>query len=106
MPPAQNVLKFADWFEIGKHVKVRIVRALFPAVVLEDRGAFGPEGKHIVRVAIFPDDPEQRAEFEVSEDQIQRDAAELGQPAPPAATMLTTRPRRPVVNCTVPAARA
>ncbi len=75
MPPTQNVLKFADWFEMGKHVNVRIVRDLFPAVVLEDRGAFGPEGKHIVRVAIFPDDPEQRAEFEVSEDQIQLDAA-------------------------------
>ncbi len=51
------------------------MRDLFPAVVLEDRGAFGSEGKHIVRVAIFPDDPEQRAEFEVSEDQILLNAA-------------------------------
>ncbi len=75
MPPTQSALEFADWFEIGKHVNVRIVRDLFPAVVLEDRGAFGPEGQHIVRVAIFPDDPEQRAEFEVSEGQIQLDAA-------------------------------
>jgi hypothetical protein len=71
---SQNVLNFADWFAIGKHVNVRIVD-LFPAIVLEDRGAYGPEGKHIIRVAIFPDDPEQRAEFEVSEDQILLDAA-------------------------------
>ena len=71
----QNAIKFADWFGADKQVNVRLVRDLFPAVILEDRGVFGSDGKHVFRVAIFPDDPEQRAEFEVSEDQIVLDAA-------------------------------
>jgi hypothetical protein len=48
---------------------------LFPAVVLEDRGAFAQGEEHIFRVAIYPDDPDQRAEFEVSEEQIEALAA-------------------------------
>jgi hypothetical protein len=48
----------------------------FPAVLLEDRGAIAYGGsKHVVRVAIHPDDPEQRLEFEISEDRILLDAA-------------------------------
>ncbi|MGA9876144.1 MAG: hypothetical protein WBQ21_10070 [Solirubrobacteraceae bacterium] len=48
----------------------------FPAELLEDRGVIASgRTKHVVRVAIHPDDPDQRLEFEVSEDLILLDAA-------------------------------
>jgi|HubBroStandDraft_3_1064219.scaffolds.fasta_scaffold23804_1 hypothetical protein len=59
----------------GASVRVRIAMGLFPAVVLEDRGAFAQGEEHIFRVAIYPDDPDQRAEFEVSEEEIESLAA-------------------------------
>jgi hypothetical protein len=62
-------------FEPGASVRVRVARALFPAVVLEDRGVFGQGDEHNFRVAIYPDDPDQRLEFEVSEEQIEARAA-------------------------------
>jgi hypothetical protein len=62
-------------FEPGTAVRVRVASGFFPAVVLEDRGAFAQGDKHIFRVAIYPDDPDQRAEFEVSEDQVEVQAA-------------------------------
>ncbi len=73
----QTISKFTDWFQVGRHVSVLTsgVGGPFPAVLLEDRGTIAADGKHVVRVAIFPDDPEQRAEFEVSEDRIQLKAA-------------------------------
>ena len=61
--------------EPGASVRVRVARGFFPAVVLEDRGAFAQGDKHVFRVAIYPDDPDQRAEFEVSEEQIEAQAA-------------------------------
>jgi hypothetical protein len=68
----QTIPKFTDWFRVGRRVSVAAGSGSpFPAVLLEDRGTIAAEGKHVVRVAIFPDDPEQRAEYEVSEDSIQ-----------------------------------
>ncbi len=61
-------------FEPGAVVRVRVASGLFPAVVLEDRGVFGQGDEHNFRVAIYPDDPDQRAEFEVSEEQIEAQA--------------------------------
>jgi hypothetical protein len=72
---SEDALKFTDWFEVGRRVHLRTADFPFPALLLEDRGAIAGEGKHVVRVAIFPDDLEQRAEFEVSEDRILLDAA-------------------------------
>jgi hypothetical protein len=39
------------------------------------RGPIGADGRHVVRIAINPDQPEERAEFEVREDRILLDAA-------------------------------
>jgi hypothetical protein len=70
MPPtkAKPIVRF----EPGVSVRVRLVRDLFPAMVLEDRGVFVQGGEHNFRVAIYPDDPDQRLEFEVSEEQIEQ----------------------------------
>lgn len=59
----------------GASVRVRVAMGLFPAVVLEDRGAFAQGEDHTFRVAIYPDDPDQRAEFEVAAAQIEALAA-------------------------------
>jgi hypothetical protein len=69
----KTALKFADWFEVGRRVSVLTAGHPFPALLLEDRGALGAGGRHVVRVAIFPDDPDQRAEFEVPEEKIRLD---------------------------------
>jgi hypothetical protein len=69
---------FDSWFKVGRRVGVRTggTGGPFPAVLLEDRGVIASgRTKHVVRVAIYPDDPEQRLEFEVSEDRILLDAA-------------------------------
>lgn len=68
---------FDSWFKVGRRVGVRTGGGgQFPAVLLEDRGAIASgRTKHVVRVAIYPDDPEQRLEFEISEDRILLDAA-------------------------------
>jgi hypothetical protein len=72
----QTPASFDSWFKVGKRVGVRTSGGQFPAVLLEDRGAIASgRTKHVVRVAIYPDDPEQRLEFEISEDRILLDAA-------------------------------
>jgi len=69
--------KFSDWFRVGRRVGVAAVTGPpFPAILLEDRGKRADkQTKHLVRVAIHPDEPEARVEFEVSEDQILLDVA-------------------------------
>ncbi len=69
--------KFADWFRVGRRVHVTTgMGPPFDAILLEDRGKrAAKQTKHLVRVAIQPDDPEERAEIEVSEDRILLDAA-------------------------------
>lgn len=49
----------------GSPVRFLVGEHRVPAIVLEDRGPLANEGEHIFRIAIFPDDPEQRDEFEV-----------------------------------------
>lgn len=74
----QSGPSFDSWFKVGRRVGVRTDAAggPFPAVLLEDRGVIASgRTKHVVRVAIHPDDPEQRLEFEISEDRILLDAA-------------------------------
>jgi len=69
---------FDSWFKVGRRVGVRTggVATAFPAELLEDRGVIASgRTKHVVRVAIHPDDPDQRLEFEISEDLILLDAA-------------------------------
>jgi hypothetical protein len=68
--------KFADWFRVGRRVHLKpITGPPFDAILLEDRGKIAAgRTKHVVRIAIHPDDDE-RAEFEVSEDRILLDAA-------------------------------
>lgn len=74
MPTAKTSARprFADWFRIGRRVGVTTgMGPPFPAILLEDRGKIAArQTKHVVRVAIHPDDPEERAEFEVLEDRI------------------------------------
>jgi hypothetical protein len=69
--------KFADWFKVGRRVRVTAITGPpFPAILLEDRGKrAAKQTKHLVRVRIHPDNPEESIEFEVSEDQILLDAA-------------------------------
>jgi hypothetical protein len=69
--------EFTDWFRVGRRVGVTAVTGPpFPAILLEDRGKrAAKQTKHLVRVAIHPDNPEERVEFEVSEDRILLDAA-------------------------------
>ena len=69
--------KFSDWFKVGRRVGVTAVTGPpFPAILLENRGKIAAkQTKHVVRVAIHPDEPEARVEFEVSEDRIVLDAA-------------------------------
>ena len=69
--------KFVDWFKVGRRVHVTTGSGRpFDAILLEDRGKrAAKQTKHLVRVAIQPDDPEERAEIEVSEDRILLDAA-------------------------------
>jgi hypothetical protein len=69
--------KFRDWFRVGRRVHVTTGSGPpFDAILLEDRGKIAAgRTKHVVRVAIRPDEPEERAEFEVSEDRILLDAA-------------------------------
>jgi hypothetical protein len=67
-----------DWFRVGRRVLLDTHGAPggpFPAELLEDRGPIGADGRHVVRIAINPDQPEERAEFEVREDRILLDAA-------------------------------
>jgi hypothetical protein len=69
--------KFADWFKVGRRVGVTAITGPpFPAILLEDRGKrAAKQTKHLVRVRIHPDNPEESIEFEVSEDEILLDAA-------------------------------
>jgi hypothetical protein len=69
--------KFSEWFRVGRRVHVKTSKGPpFDAILLEDRGKrAAKQTKHLVRVAIQPDDPEERAEIEVSEDRILLDAA-------------------------------
>jgi hypothetical protein len=69
--------KFADWFKVGRRVGVTAITGPpFPAILLEDRGKrAAKQTKHLIRVRIHPDNPEESIEFEISEDQILLDAA-------------------------------
>lgn len=69
--------EFSDWFRVGRRVHVKTsMGPPFPAILLEDRGKrAAKQTKHLVRVAIHPDEPEERAEFETSEDRILLDWA-------------------------------
>jgi hypothetical protein len=69
--------KFADWFKVGRRVHLKTTTGPpFDAILLEDRGKIAvKQTKHVVRVRIKPDNPEESIEFEVSEDRILLDAA-------------------------------
>jgi hypothetical protein len=69
---------FDSWFRVGRRVGVRTdaIGGPFDAVLLEDRGLIAEgRSKHVVRVAIHPDDDE-RLEYEVVEDRILLDVPE------------------------------
>jgi hypothetical protein len=69
--------KFSEWFRVGRRVHVKTIKGVpFDAILLEDRGKSAAKPtKHVVRVRIQPDNPEESIEFEVSEDRILLDAA-------------------------------
>jgi len=69
--------EFAAWFKVGRRVHVKTTTGPpFDAILLEDRGKrAAKQTKHLVRVRITPDNPEESIEFEVSEDRILLDAA-------------------------------
>jgi len=69
--------KFKEWFRVGRRVHVKTTTGPpFDAILLEDRGKrAAKQTKHLVRVRITPDNPEESIEFEVSEDRILLDAA-------------------------------
>ncbi len=73
-----SALAFKDWFRVGRRVSIDTHGARggpLPAELLEDRGPIASGGRHVVRVAVKPDDPEERLEYEVGEDLILLDAA-------------------------------
>jgi hypothetical protein len=69
--------KFSEWFRVGRRVHVTTgMGPPFDAILLEDRGKRAAKlTKHVVRVRITPDNPEESIEFEVSEDRILLHAA-------------------------------
>jgi hypothetical protein len=69
--------KFADWLKVGRRVHVKTISGPpFDAILLEDRGKrAAKQTKHVVRVGITRDNPEESIEFEVSEARILLDAA-------------------------------
>jgi len=63
---------FDEWYRRGRRVGVTMITGPpVPAVLLENRGKIAAkQTKYVVRVATDPDNPEERREFEVSEDRI------------------------------------
>lgn len=63
---------FDEWYRRGRRVGLTMITGPpVPAILLENRGRIAAkQTKYVVRVAAEPDDPETRAEFEVSEDRI------------------------------------
>ncbi len=72
LPPPTAKPPFEEWYRRGRRVRVTAgMGPPFPAILLENRGKIAAkQTKYVVRVAIHPDDPEERAEFETSEDRI------------------------------------
>lgn len=60
-------------FEPGRRIGLKLANGVAPAVILVDRGPLAGNGKHAVRIAIYPDDPEQRDEWVVHEDSLDFD---------------------------------
>ncbi len=77
LPQTPSKPPFEEWYRRGR--RVRLVHDFgppSPAMLLEDRGMrAAKQTKHLVRIATHPDDPDERLEFEVSEDRILLDAA-------------------------------
>lgn len=63
---------FDEWYRRGRRVSVTMgMGPPLPAVLLENRGKIAAkQTKYVVRVATDPDNPEERREFETSEDRI------------------------------------
>lgn len=82
---------FEEWYRRGR--RVRVVAGMGPpfhAILLENRGKIAAkQTKYVVRVATDPDNPEERREFETSEDRIILDADGAEPGATPNA-MVTT----------------
>lgn len=55
----------------GERALYALGESRVPALVLEYRGALAPGGRHVYRIAIFPDDVDQRDEFEAVEDELE-----------------------------------
>jgi hypothetical protein len=72
LPPPSLKPPFEEWYRRGRRVRVIAVTGPpFPAVLLENRGKIAAkQTKYVVRVATDPDNPEERLEFETSEDRI------------------------------------
>jgi hypothetical protein len=67
---------FKEWYRRGRRVKLlHTTGPPSPAILLENRGKIAAkQTKHLLRIATHPDNPEERLEFEVSEDRILLDA--------------------------------
>lgn len=63
---------FEEWYRRGRRVRVIATTGPpSPAVLLEDCGKIAAKRtKHLVRVRLYPDDPEFELEFATSEDRI------------------------------------
>lgn len=63
---------FEEWYRRGRRVRLTIgLGSPPPAELLENRGKVAAkQTKYVVRVAVYPDDPEARIEYEVPEDRI------------------------------------
>lgn len=72
LPVTPEKPPFEDWFRRGRRVRVRAITGPpSPAELLEDRGKIAAkQTKHVVRIAVYPDEPEARLEYETSEDHI------------------------------------
>lgn len=76
LPQSPEKPPFKQWYRRGRRVRVlALTGPPSPAELLEDRGMIAAkQTKHVVRVAVYPDEPEARLEYETSEDRILLDA--------------------------------
>lgn len=99
LPPLTEKPPFEEWYRRGRRVHVAAVTGPpFPAVLLENCGKIAAkQTKYVVRVATDPDDPEERMEFETSEDNILLDVDGAERGAAPITTATTIDPAGRIV---------
>lgn len=63
--PCMSSVREKSLFDIGQPVILHVGRNDLRAVVVEDRGIFGPEREHVFRIRVEYGDDAESSEFEV-----------------------------------------